>query len=79
MKRIFNWREHLDNIGDLVLWTFLVVPIGILAGSASALFLWSLEQVEIVRWQNGWVLFLLPLGGIVIHVLYKYSGKSAEI
>ncbi len=78
MREFFNPREHLENLGDLLLWTLLVVPVGILAGSASALFLWSLEQMAILRWENGWLLFLLPLGGVIIHVLYKSWGKSSE-
>jgi H+/Cl- antiporter ClcA len=78
MKRLLNPREQLGNLRQLFQWTLLVVPVGVFAGSASALFLWSLDRLTVLRWQNAWLLFLLPLAGIVISLLYKHWGKSAE-
>ncbi len=78
MKRLFDPQEQWGNIRQLVLWTVLVVPVGLLAGSASALFLWSLDKITETRWEHGWLLFLLPVGGVLVSLLYQWLGKSAE-
>ena len=78
MKRLLNHRELLANLWQLLKWTVLVVPVGILSGSASAFFLWSLDRLTETRWQHGWLLFLLPVAGVVIHLIYHHFGKSVE-
>lgn len=63
---------------QLIVWTLLVVPVGILSGSASALFLWLLDRVTELHWRYSWLLFLLPLAGVVVGWVYHRIGKSAE-
>ncbi len=77
MKRLLNFREHGATLRQLLLWTVLVLPVGLLAGSASALFLWSLERVTQLRFQNGWLLFLLPLAGVLVGLVYHHFGDKA--
>jgi H+/Cl- antiporter ClcA/PII-like signaling protein len=55
-----------------------VIPVGLLSGSASALFLWSLDRVTELNLEHGWLLFLLPVAGIVVGWTYQRVGKSAE-
>jgi H+/Cl- antiporter ClcA len=78
MKRLLDPREHLGNLRQFLHWTMLAVPVGILSGSASALFLWSLDAVTTLRLQHGWLLFLLPVAGVLISLIYHHLGKSAE-
>ena len=78
MKSLLNFREHLASLRQLFLWTLLVVPVGILSGSASAFFLWSLDRVTELQWANPWLLFFLPLAGVVVAWTYHRVGKSAE-
>lgn len=78
MKSLFDFREHLLSLRQLLLWTLLVIPVGILAGSASALFLWWLDAVTRLHWQHGWLLFLLPVAGSIVAWVYQRVGKSAE-
>ncbi len=78
MKSLFDVREHLRSFRQLLLWTLLVIPVGILSGSASALFLWSLDRVTELHWRHGWLLFLLPVAGLVVGWVYQRVGKSAE-
>lgn len=78
MKSLFDLREHLRSLRQLLIWTLLVIPVGILSGSASALFLWSLDRVTELHWQHGWLLFLLPIAGIIVGWAYQQVGKSAE-
>lgn len=78
MKHFLNSRAHLANLAQLLKWSAFIIPPAMLAGSASALFLWSLDQVTRLRWKHPWLLWLLPLGGLVVGLLYHWLGRSAE-
>lgn len=78
MKRFLNPLPHLDNLRQLARWSLLVIPVAILAGSASAVFLWALDQVTHTRWEHPWLLYLLPIGGVVVGLLYHWFGDKAE-
>jgi H+/Cl- antiporter ClcA len=52
--------------------------IGICIGSASAFFLWSLNWVTDFRESHLWLIALLPIGGLIVGLLYHYYGKSVE-
>jgi H+/Cl- antiporter ClcA len=70
--------NFLADIGHLLRWTLLALPVAVLAGSASALFLWSLEQVTVLHWQKPWLLWWLPVGGVAVGLLYHYLGKGSD-
>lgn len=57
-------------------WLLICCLIGIFSGSASALFLVSLEFVTRVRIQNTWIIWLLPFGGLFIGYLYFISDSK---
>lgn len=54
-------------------WILICCLIGIFSGSASALFLVSLEFVTQIRLDNTWIIGFLPLGGLLIGYLYFLS------
>lgn len=66
---------HLRQLG---LWLLLATPVGLLAGSASAFFLWSLDRATRLRFEHGWLLFLLPVAGAGIAWIYHAFGRDAE-
>ncbi len=70
--------EHLKMVRHLLRWTAICIPVAFIAGSLVALFLWLLEVVTGLRWENPWLLFLLPIAGILIYFLYKSIGKNTE-
>lgn len=78
MKHFFNLKIHAASLLQLLKWSALIIPPAMLVGSASAFFLWSLEGVTRLRWEHGWLLFLLPLGGLFVGLLYHWFGRSAE-
>ncbi|MBX2925966.1 MAG: voltage-gated chloride channel family protein [Chitinophagaceae bacterium] len=78
MKKLKNSFEHFFIISYLFKWTCLVIPVALTVGSFVALFLWLLEKAIDARFATPWLLFLLPLAGILIYFLYKLSGKNAE-
>ena len=51
--------------------------IGILSGSASAFFLVSLNWITDLRENNSWLIWLLPIVGLLIGLMYYYYGKTA--
>jgi len=57
-------------------WIFICVLIGFFSGSASAFFLVTLEWVTKFREHNNWIIWLLPIGGLCIGLLYHYYGKE---
>ena len=57
-------------------WISICGLIGIFSGSASAFFLVVLEWFTQIRTHNHWIIWLLPVGGLVIGFLYHYIGKE---
>ncbi len=70
--------EQFFIASHLLKWTLFTIPVSVSVGSLVALFLWVLDKATALRFQNGWLLFFLPLAGVLIYFLYKYSGKNAE-
>lgn len=57
-------------------WLVICALIGLFSGSASAFFLVALEWVTQIREHHAWIIWLLPLGGLIIGLLYHYYGTS---
>ncbi len=62
----------------LVKWLLLAGPLGIVTGSACALFLWALDHVTTLRWEHPWLPYLLPVIGVLVGVMYHRLGKDVE-
>jgi H+/Cl- antiporter ClcA len=65
-------------VRHLLKWTLLTLPVALTVGSMVALFLWSLDKAIDFRFAHTWLLWLLPLSGILIYVLYKYLGRNSD-
>ena len=70
-------RIH-DNARLILRWLLITVPIAVAVGSIVALFLWLLDQATVTRGEHPWLLFLLPVAGLVIVFSYRAAGKDAE-
>jgi H+/Cl- antiporter ClcA len=70
--------DQLKIAGNLLYWTILIIPVSFITGSLVALFLWLLDFVTETRWNNLWLIFFLPIAGILISAMYKYLGKNSE-
>jgi len=70
--------KYLPVSGHLIKWTITCIPLSLATGSLVAFFLWSLDHITGFRQEHAWLLFLLPLAGIVIHYLYRAWGRDAE-
>ncbi|RYD89842.1 MAG: voltage-gated chloride channel protein, partial [Sphingobacteriales bacterium] len=76
VKKLFS--QHYSTLKYLIRWSVIAIPVAIAIGSMVALFLWLLHLATNFRFTHSWLLYLLPVGGVVIHLLYKWYGSSAE-
>jgi H+/Cl- antiporter ClcA len=70
-----TWRARIVLLGQ---WIGLGTIVGALCGAASAIFLWSLEEVTGYREAHETLVFALPVAGLVIGVLYARFGDSIK-
>lgn len=70
--------KFLSIVIHLIKWTLIAVPVAAFVGCVVALFLFLLEKATSYRYGHSWLLYLLPLAGLLIWWLYKISGKNAE-
>ena len=73
-----NIRLQIVRILDLSRSIALVIPISVIIGLIVAFFLILLDFVTALRWDNNWLIYLLPLCGVVIKVLYQSYGRGTE-
>lgn len=59
-------------------WCALALVVALLAGSASALFLWALDGATAWRLDHPWMIALLPCAGFAVGWLYLRLGSSVE-
>ena len=57
-------------------WLVMALIVGVLAGSASAFFLVSLNWVTNWRETHSWIIWFLPVGGFIVGAAYYYWGQD---
>ena len=71
-------RDRHDHAVSVMRWALILVPMAALVGTLCAAFLWSLDAVTRLRFASPWLLYLLPVGGFVVGLLYHLTGRSVE-
>jgi H+/Cl- antiporter ClcA len=59
-------------------WLAIYILIGGIVGTATAFFLQTLDDVTLFREKHIWVVYFLPIAGLVIGLVYYYYGESAN-
>jgi H+/Cl- antiporter ClcA len=54
----------------------LAVLVGIVGGLVSALFIGSLNCATTARLNHDWLIWLMPMGGLLVGIAYNYFGSS---
>lgn len=68
--------EQIPILLFLIKWFFITLMIGAISGTASAWLLISLNFVSDIREAHSWLIWLLPLGGLLIGYLYYFFGSK---
>jgi len=66
------------SLAYLFKWILISGLIALMAGTASALFLESLARATDYRESHDWLVYLLPVGGLVVGLFYHYFGQEVE-
>lgn len=68
-------KRHLREIAHYLLvflrWIVTGIAVGFLCGAVGAVFAIAVEKATHLRQHNDWLLYLLPLGGLIIAGTYK--------
>lgn len=70
--------SHPATLLFLGQWLFIAFIIAVLAGSASAAFLFSLEWATATRESHPWMIWLLPVAGFTVGWVYLHYGAAVE-
>lgn len=76
--RYFSSPHHYRLFVDLLRWLPICALVGVLAGSASALLLVSLNFATAVREGHVWIIWLLAPAGFLVGMMYHLLGRSVE-
>lgn len=66
-----DWKKVIEYTLGFVKWVFFAVLIGLAIGAVGSLFGLALEQAARLRQARLWLIWLLPLGGLLITALYR--------
>ncbi|OEH85122.1 voltage-gated chloride channel protein [Desulfuribacillus stibiiarsenatis] len=70
-------EKYKNYIAILSTWVILATAIGILVGSVTSVLLNTNDFLGETREANTWLIYFLPLGGILIGYMYMYHGKES--
>jgi len=74
----YRYPEQIDLLRYVGKWSVIATLVAVLAGTASAFFLFSLDLATAWRQAHSWVIWLLPLAGFAVGWLYLHTGKPVE-
>lgn len=78
LKNLFSFGHFQRGFAYFIKWFLLAIPVGLLSGSASAVFLLALDWVTAYRESNFWIIAFLPLGGLAIGLVYHHWGGDSH-
>lgn len=75
-------KQNSKRMGEYILtfikWLLIASVVGIVGGGVGSAFHLSVDYVTELRHEHGWLLFLLPVGGVVICSMYHlFRGKGS--
>ena len=74
-----NIRYSVSYIGAFAKWVILAVTIGIIGGLLGSLFHLSIDYVTELRASHFFLIYLLPIGGIIIAAMYGMFSSKGKI
>lgn len=81
-EKLRGWSADVQEYGTslwfLLKWMFVSVCVGLVVGSISSLFGHTLIFANQIRAENPWVIYLLPVGGLMIVALYRGCRNTSD-
>jgi H+/Cl- antiporter ClcA len=71
-------QSFLNIMRYSVRWLLIASTIGLLAGTASAILIESLNWATNTRESHRWLIAILPIAGLLVGLLYHHFGRSVE-
>lgn len=78
MKRLPIPKDIPNGLIATIAACLVILPVAVASGSASALFLRALDASTNLRHEHPWLLWMLPLLGLITVALYRLCDKSAR-
>jgi len=78
MSNTKYFQQQFNTAKQLLRQVVIIFSVSISIGLLVAFFLWLLDIVTAMRWQHLWLIFFLPLAGILIAWLYNKFGKNSH-
>ena len=78
MSNTKYFQQQFNTAKQLLRQVIIIFSVSISIGLLVAFFLWLLDIVTAMRWQHLWLIFFLPLAGILIAWLYNKFGKNSH-
>lgn len=72
------FSEPLSRARHVARWVALAVVVGVLSGLLSAAFLEALTWATDTRTSRDWLIYCLPLAGLIVGATYHYLGRGLE-
>ena len=76
-------KDKLLNLLDYLVafskWALIAVAVGLIGGVVGSIFHLAIDGVTEFRGENGWLIYLLPVGGLVIAGLYHLCRKVGKV
>ena len=72
------FKEPLSRATHVARWVALAFVIGVLSGLLSAAFIEALNWATDKRESNNWLVYTLPLAGLLVGCSYHYLGRGLE-
>lgn len=74
-----NLRFSLGYITAFVKWLVIAVVIGLVGGVVGSVFHISVDYVTELRTEHAFLIFLIPIGGIIIAAMYRFFSSKGRI
>ncbi len=74
-----NFKTCFEYTKVFLKWLFIALAVGTVGGVVGSVFHLSIDFVTDLRYENPWLLFFLPLGGVAIAGIYRLLGKGGHI
>ena len=74
-----NLKFPLDFVKTFLKWILISVIVGSVGGLIGCVFHESVDFVTHIRENNTWVIFLLPVGGLFIALIYRFFRSKGRI